>query len=280
MRRVASVVAIATMLIPLMSPLALAEDRDHWHGDMHRFHEHDADRWHGGRWYHAYHAGRVGWWWVVGNVWYWYPAPVYPYPDPYLPPGAPVAAAPTWYWCASPAGYYPYVAGCMVPWQAVPAGAAQPPVAVAPPPAPAPAPAPAAGGIEKSTVGTIAGAGVGALAGSQFGKGSGKLAATAIGTLLGAFIGHQVGESLDEADQRAAQQAAQRAYQAPLGQQITWNNPDSGHSGTITASRDGTDTGGNYCREFQQTVTVGGNTEQAFGTACRMPDGTWKIVNQ
>lgn len=277
MRTVIFGLAIAVLLAPMTSRPALADqyDRDHWHGDMHRFRDHDLGMWRAGHWHHEFHDGRVGWWWVAGGVWYFYPAPVYPYPDPYLPPGAPVAAAPTWYYCANPPGYYPYVGGCLVPWQAVPAGAPQPPVAVAPPP---PAPAPSTGA--NTTVGTIAGAVVGGVAGAQFGHGSGKLAATAFGTLLGAFVGHQVGESLDEADQRAAQQAAQRAYQAPLGQQITWNNPDSGHSGTITPSCDGTDANGNACREFQQTVTVGGNTEQATGTACRMPDGSWKIVNQ
>ena len=35
---------------------------------------------------------------------------------------------------------------------------------------------------------------------------------------------------------------------------------------------------GRYCREFQQTVTIGGRTAEAYGTACRQPDGSWKIV--
>jgi surface antigen len=38
------------------------------------------------------------------------------------------------------------------------------------------------------------------------------------------------------------------------------------------------DNRGQYCREFTQSVTVGGKTEQAFGRACRQPDGAWKIV--
>jgi hypothetical protein len=95
---------------------------DHWHGDLKSFHDHDFDRWRGGGWIHGRHDGRQGWWWVVGPQWYFYPAPVYPYPDPYVPPvmTAPVAA-PSWYYCANPPGYYPYVARCAVPWQPVPA---------------------------------------------------------------------------------------------------------------------------------------------------------------
>ena len=26
-------------------------------------------------------------------------------------------------------------------------------------------------------------------------------------------------------------------------------------------------------------VNIGGKTEQAYGTACRQPDGSWKVVN-
>jgi hypothetical protein len=89
-------------------------------------------------------------------VWYFYPAPVYPYPDPYLPPGAvappvsgPALGSPQqyWYYCANPAGYYPYVPQCGTTWQAVPANA---PMVSAPalapsapvPAVPAPVPAP------------------------------------------------------------------------------------------------------------------------------------------
>ncbi len=33
---------------------------------------------------------------------------------------------------------------------------------------------------------------------------------------------------------------------------------------------------GEQCREYQRTITIGGKTETAYGTACRQPDGTWK----
>ena len=100
-------------------------DRGGWRDrDIHRFHERDFDVWRTGRWYHGRHDGRPGWWWVLGNAWYYYPQPVYPYPDPYQPP---VAVAPPpgpprqlYYYCPRPRGYYPYVATCRVPWRAVP----------------------------------------------------------------------------------------------------------------------------------------------------------------
>jgi surface antigen len=135
------------------------------------------------------------------------------------------------------------------------------------------------GEANKTTGGTLLGAAAGGLLGSQIGGGSGKLIATGAGVLLGGLIGNQVGASLDRADVNYARQAEQRAHTAPLHQPIAWNNPESGHSGTITPTRDGTSADGKYCREYQQSVTVGGKTEHAFGTACRQPDGTWKVAN-
>ena len=134
-------------------------------------------------------------------------------------------------------------------------------------------------GINKETGGTVLGAIAGGIAGAQFGRGSGKLAATAAGTLLGAFIGNRVGQSLDRADLEYANHTNQQALEtARTGQSITWNNPDSGHSGAITPTRTYQTTSGQYCREFQQTITIGGQPQQSFGTACRQPDGTWKIA--
>lgn len=131
---------------------------------------------------------------------------------------------------------------------------------------------------EKQTVGTLGGAALGGLLGSQFGDGTGRLVATGAGVLIGGLIGSEIGRTMDEQDRMRANQAVTQAHQAPLGETIVWNNPDSGHSGTVTPVRDGTTSSGLYCREFQQTVTVGGRTETAYGTACRQPDGTWRIV--
>jgi surface antigen len=131
----------------------------------------------------------------------------------------------------------------------------------------------------KQTVGGLGGAAAGGYAGSQFGKGKGQLAATAGGVLLGALLGSEVGKSLDRADQSYATQAAEQAYQAPIGETIKWNSPQSGNSGTITPTRDGRTQTGQYCREFTQTIYVDGRTQQANGRACQQQDGTWQIVS-
>ena len=135
-------------------------------------------------------------------------------------------------------------------------------------------------GNQKEFAGTLLGAGLGGLAGSKIGGGKGQLAAVAIGTLAGAVIGGGIGQSLDNVDKLYAERAQSRAAAVPVGQTITWNNPDSGNSGTVTAVRDGTNTRtGAYCREYRTTVDVGGRPESAYGTSCRQPDGSWQIIN-
>lgn len=131
----------------------------------------------------------------------------------------------------------------------------------------------------KQTVGTLAGAGLGGWAGSTIGSGRGRVVAAAVGAGLGALLGSTIGRELDAADERLAGQTAQGAFEASkTGQTSSWRNPDSGHSGTITPTKTYQAPSGQYCREFNQTVLIGGKTERAYGTACRQPDSSWQIV--
>lgn len=104
-------------------------DRDHWRGwhtdrDIRYFHTRDLGAWRHGHWFHGHHGDRDGWWWIVGNLFYFYPQAIYPYPDPYVPEAVLEEGPPSddgyWYYCANPPGYYPYVDECFVPWRAVP----------------------------------------------------------------------------------------------------------------------------------------------------------------
>jgi hypothetical protein len=103
-------------------------------GDLRVLHErgkyHDLDHWRRGRWVNERHGGHLGWWWVVGDLWYFYPEPIYPYPEPYLPPDVVVPDAGTvqyWYYCDDPSGYYPYVRECAAAWEPVPTVPPPPP---------------------------------------------------------------------------------------------------------------------------------------------------------
>ena len=132
----------------------------------------------------------------------------------------------------------------------------------------------------KQTIGTLLGTGVGALIGSQVGGGKGKLAAVAIGALGGAYLGSEIGKSLDYVDRQKASKAEQTALERnPSGVATSWRNPDTGNSGQVTPQSATQLASGEYCREYEHQIFVDGRTETAKGTACRQPDGNWKMIN-
>ncbi len=130
----------------------------------------------------------------------------------------------------------------------------------------------------KQTIGTLGGGAIGALAGSAIGKGRGNVVATAVGAVAGALIGGYAGGQLDKADRERAERTAQMALEGTkTGQMAQWNNPDTGNRGTITPIRTFQAQGGQYCREYTQVIYVGGKKQEAYGTACRQPDGAWQV---
>jgi len=121
----------------------------------------------------------------------------------------------------------------------------------------------------KAVLGTVIGAASGAGIAALAGGGPGAIVGAGLG---GALIGGVIGNRLDARDKRLAAQAAQQAFESNRAGQ-----PDSGHSGSITPTRTYQLANGQYCREYRQTIVVGGQQNQAYGTACRQPDGTWQI---
>ncbi len=146
MRKLSALLLTGALLASVAFQPALADD---WrrHGEYHHYHDHDYDYWRAGHWFNGFHEGRAGWWWIAGGYWYYYPAPVYPYPDPFTPPTVVVETSPvpagmqTYYYCASPTGYYPQVPQCAVTWQRI-VSATPPSVVVPQAPQAVPAPSP------------------------------------------------------------------------------------------------------------------------------------------
>jgi surface antigen len=106
-------------------------------------------------------------------------------------------------------------------------------------------------------------------------------AAIAGGVILGGLAGGAVGNLLDQRDRQLAGEAQQRALErSPTGTPVPWKNPDIGHTGAVTPVRTYQVADGRYCREYQQVGDDRGAWGQRrFGTACRQPDGSWKVVN-
>ena len=126
-------------------------------------------------------------------------------------------------------------------------------------------------------VGGLLGAGLG----YGLGKGhSGKNKAILGGLVLGAMAGDWIGNQMSVGGQQAHTSAvAQTLEYRPVGQTNTWQNPDAyqqerGKVQVIKTFQNN----GRYCREFTQQITVGGQSQNGYGTACRMPDGQWQMM--
>jgi surface antigen len=118
--------------------------------------------------------------------------------------------------------------------------------------------------------GTIIGGTAGGLIGNQFGHGRGRTAATVGGVLIGALIGNQIGQ----ANETCASQALEYGRS---NTQIVWDDPD-GDTYLVRPVKT-YKSRGRYCREYQTRVYINGRMQEGYGTACRQPDGSWKMVS-
>lgn len=132
------------------------------------------------------------------------------------------------------------------------------------------------GRCNREVLGQLAGAAAGAVVGSQIGDGRGRLAAVAAGTLIGVLLGGEVGKSMDRTDRLCADQALEHAGD---GQPITWIGDDGRSRHEVVPQETWQREDGRYCREYTARSAVGDRLVTTYGTACRQPDGAWKIVN-
>jgi surface antigen len=116
----------------------------------------------------------------------------------------------------------------------------------------------------------------GGVLGSQIGHGHGRTASIIAGTIIGAVVGKEIGRSVDRTDELKAQQTLETNK---TGRSSTWVNPDTHSEVTVTPTRTYQLAKNDYCREYTTEVSVGGERQSAYGTACRQPDGSWKVVN-
>lgn len=103
--------------------------------------------------------------------------------------------------------------------------------------------------------------------------------AAPLGVVQGGVLGADIGQSLDAEDRRLAGRAEYEGLEfMRAGRPAIWRNAESGNSGTVVA-------GPLYqvnlldCREYTHTVAIAGRNRVARGTACRRPDGDWRMVS-
>lgn len=126
--------------------------------------------------------------------------------------------------------------------------------------------------------GTLAGAGFGGLIGNQIGHGPGRVATTTAGVFAGGLIGNNIGHSMDQTVRPFYSTYAAPYYANPGSIAFSSYVPNyvaPPEPPPIYIDADY----GSYCREYSQTVRIGDQIQESYGTACLQPDGSWKAVH-
>jgi len=129
--------------------------------------------------------------------------------------------------------------------------------------------------MSNADVGTMTGAVAGGLLGSTIGQGRGQVVAIAAGAAAGALVGNAIGKSMDAQDRMKMNNALESNT---VGQPAYWNNKNTGARYKVTPVRNVSVDNNKYCREYQTVATINGQQQKMYGTACRQPDGSWKVV--
>jgi surface antigen len=124
-----------------------------------------------------------------------------------------------------------------------------------------------------SKVGTVVGGGSMALLANQVSGGNPVY--TAVGAIGGAGLGWVVGKLFDNYE-AAQQRALTRAVQSPPGTTVPWDNPRTGHRGTITSGVWGSDKEG-PCRVVTLTAVADGQAQSVEACIVQQRDGTWRF---
>lgn len=112
--------------------------------------------------------------------------------------------------------------------------------------------------------------------------------AATVALLIGAGLGFGTGDFLARrnfelaSEQRArdsalAEATLRRALETQVsGTPVSWENPDSGASGTVKPTRTFKNQSDQFCREYERVETNSARTETISGIACRGEDGQWR----
>jgi len=138
--------------------------------------------------------------------------------------------------------------------------------------------------IEKETglsKGTQTGVAGGAAAGGLIAALAGASPAWIAGSIiLGAVAGGVIGNQLSKKDKEQYSSSSYDALSTQgKGGTTSWNNPETGNSGSTTINEVFTKADGTKCKRFTTKITAKGKTDTTNGVACQEKDGTWKVTN-
>jgi surface antigen len=127
-----------------------------------------------------------------------------------------------------------------------------------------------ADGYNRAQSGAAIGAAGGALIGQAIGRNTGG---TLIGAAVGTMLGYIVGNEMDKADR----QQMKAVYETGAsGQAVSWANPDTGNSYTVTP-QPAIVQNDQPCRTAEVVANIHGKSERTVTTACRDGSGEWVL---
>jgi surface antigen len=90
-------------------------------------------------------------------------------------------------------------------------------------------------------------------------------------------MGADVGRSLTEEDREVALKAEYEALEyGRAGQSTNWEGPEGNRGHIVVGPMYEVNRLG--CREYTHRVSIGGRPRVVRGTACRQPDGVWRVL--
>jgi surface antigen len=131
--------------------------------------------------------------------------------------------------------------------------------------------------VTQEQAGMVIGGALGGLLGAQVDDDhqQGRTIAIIAGTLAGAAIGGSIGRSMDDTDRL---KTARTLETVRTGVPSRWRNPDTGNAYEVTPTRT-FETAAGPCRDYAIDAMVDGRMDKVHGTACRQPDGSWRVQN-
>lgn len=115
------------------------------------------------------------------------------------------------------------------------------------------------------------GAAVGAIGGGVIGGALGGSTGLVLGAAAGGLLGYGVGRTVEEDNRRRME------YALEANRPVTWQNPDTGYRYTVVPTQTMYERG-RPCREFRMEAEFREGPRDVYGTACRDPDGVWRVV--